>query len=179
MFMAAMAMVPPWKIVEDFQNFVKNTKLWPSLQTSVSCKNMGSKSSHWSCLKACFNDYTFCFTTFLVRPSTRAQQSHDRAPKYVQMTLKDISFVNKFKVLFVCIPEDVRPSNFEKCLKMPQRVTLVPKTIFCLKILNFVQSYVGFKVSLADGNSVYHFRRLIQITLKLLFECLWQNCSIW
>jgi hypothetical protein len=27
MFMAAMAMVLPWKIVEDFQSFVKNTKL--------------------------------------------------------------------------------------------------------------------------------------------------------
>ncbi len=31
MFMAGMAMVLPWKIVEDFQSFVKNTKLWPSL----------------------------------------------------------------------------------------------------------------------------------------------------
>ncbi len=32
MFMAAMAMVLPWKIVEDFKSFVKkNTKLWPSL----------------------------------------------------------------------------------------------------------------------------------------------------
>ncbi len=29
MFMAAMAVVLPWKIVEDFQSFVKNTKLWP------------------------------------------------------------------------------------------------------------------------------------------------------
>jgi hypothetical protein len=27
--------------------------------------------------------------------------------KNVQMTVKDQSFVNKFKVLFVCIPEDV------------------------------------------------------------------------
>jgi hypothetical protein len=31
MFMAAMAIVLPWKIVEDFQSFVKSTKLWPSL----------------------------------------------------------------------------------------------------------------------------------------------------
>jgi hypothetical protein len=29
--------------------------------------------------------------------------------------------VNKFKVLFVCNPEDVWPSNFGECLKMPQR----------------------------------------------------------
>jgi hypothetical protein len=34
---------------------------------------------------------------------------------------KDESFVNKFKVSFVCIPEDVWTSNFGKCLKMPQR----------------------------------------------------------
>jgi hypothetical protein len=33
MFMTAMAMVLPWKIVEDYQSFVKNnTKLWPSLK---------------------------------------------------------------------------------------------------------------------------------------------------
>jgi hypothetical protein len=31
MFMAAMAMVLPWKIGEDLQSFVKYTKLWPSL----------------------------------------------------------------------------------------------------------------------------------------------------
>jgi hypothetical protein len=58
-------------------------------------------------LKACFKGYTLCFKTFLVRPSAGAQQSHEQAPKKVQMTLKDESFVNKFKVLFVCIPEDV------------------------------------------------------------------------
>jgi hypothetical protein len=68
---------------------------------------MGLKSSRWSCLRACFKGYTFCFTTFLVRPSTGAQQSHEQAPKNVQMTLKDQSFVNKVKVLFVCNPEDV------------------------------------------------------------------------
>jgi hypothetical protein len=68
---------------------------------------MGSNSSHWSCSKAWFNGYTFCFTTFLVRPSTGAQQSHERAPKNVQTTLKDQSFINKFKVSFVSLPEDV------------------------------------------------------------------------
>ncbi len=31
MFMAAMAMVLPWTVVEDFQSFEKNTKRWPSL----------------------------------------------------------------------------------------------------------------------------------------------------
>ncbi len=29
-FMAAMAMALPWKLVEDFQSFLKNTKLWLS-----------------------------------------------------------------------------------------------------------------------------------------------------
>ncbi len=43
------------------------------------------------------------------------------SPKNAQMTLKDQSFVKKFKVLFVCIPEDVWPSKFGKCLKMPYR----------------------------------------------------------
>jgi hypothetical protein len=88
---------------------------------------MGLKSSHWSCLKACSKGYTFSFTTFLVRPFTGAQQSHERAPKHVQMILKDQSFVNKFKVLFLCNPEDMCPSNFGKCLKNASEVTLVPK----------------------------------------------------
>jgi hypothetical protein len=71
-------------------------------------------------LVACSKGYTFCFTTFLVRPSTGAHRSHEQTPKNVQMTLKDQSFLNKFKVSFVCIPEDVELSNFGKCLKMPQ-----------------------------------------------------------
>jgi hypothetical protein len=53
----------------------------------------GLKSLHWFCLKACFKGYTFCFTTFLVSPSTGAQQSHEQTLKNVQMTLKDQSFV--------------------------------------------------------------------------------------
>jgi hypothetical protein len=68
---------------------------------------MDLRSSHWSSLKACFKSYTFRFRTFLVRPSTEAQQSHEQAQKNVQMTLKDQSFVNKFKVSFVHIPEDM------------------------------------------------------------------------
>jgi hypothetical protein len=58
-------------------------------------------------LKACFKGYTLSFTTFLVRPSTEAQQRHERAPKIVQMTLEDQSFVKKVKVSFVCNPEDL------------------------------------------------------------------------
>jgi hypothetical protein len=43
----------------------------------------------------------------LIRPSAGAQQSREQAPKIVEMTLKDQSFVNKFKVSFVCNPEDM------------------------------------------------------------------------
>jgi hypothetical protein len=53
------------------------------------------------------------------------------------MTLKDQSFVNKFKVSSVCNPEDVWPSNFGKCLKMPQST----KKYFFLTFFEFVQSF--------------------------------------
>jgi hypothetical protein len=42
-------------------------------------------------------------------------------------------------------------------LKNASEVTLVPKNIFSLQILNFVQSFVECKVSLADGMSIIHF----------------------
>jgi hypothetical protein len=54
-----------------------------------------------------FEGLHILFYNILVRPFTGAQQSHQRAPKNVQMSLKDRSFVSKFKVSFVCIPEDV------------------------------------------------------------------------
>jgi hypothetical protein len=98
---------PPWpwfsceKSLNIFKvSFKKYETLTLTLKT-VSCKKVNLKSSHWSCLKAWFKDYTFCFTKFFVRPSSGAQQSHERTPKSVQMTLKDQSFVNKFKFLFV------------------------------------------------------------------------------
>jgi hypothetical protein len=92
----------------------------------ISCKiqrhtHTGLKSSHWACVEAFFKGYTFCFTTFLVTPSTGAQRGHERPPKNGQMTLKDQSFVNRVKVSFLCIPEVVWPSNFGNCLRMPQR----------------------------------------------------------
>ncbi len=81
--------------------------------TSKICilRKNGFKELTLSCLKAWFKGYTFCCARFLVRPSTEAQQSHERAPKNVQMT----------KVSFVCLTEDVWPSSFGECLKMPQR----------------------------------------------------------
>jgi hypothetical protein len=87
----------------------------------------------------------------LVRPSAGAQQRQERDPKIVQMTLKDKNFVNKFKVSFVCNPEEVWPSNFGKCLKMPKS-NLSTKKYFFLTFLKFVQSFVKCKVSLADGS---------------------------
>jgi hypothetical protein len=41
--------------------------------------------------------------------------------------------------------------KFWELLKNASEVTLVPKKIFSLKILKFVQSFVECKVSLADG----------------------------
>jgi hypothetical protein len=81
---------------------------------------MGLKSSHWSCLKASFKGYTFCFTRFWSDHLLEHSEAMNEPQKNVQMTLKDQSFVNKFKVSFVCLPEDVWPSNFGKCSKMPQ-----------------------------------------------------------
>jgi hypothetical protein len=71
------------------------------------------------------------------------------------MTLKDQSFVNKVKVSFVCIHEDVHVT-FKSwiMLKSVSEVTLLTKNIFSLKFLNFVQSFVECKVSLADGMSL-------------------------
>ncbi len=51
-------------------------------------------------------------------------------------------------------------------LKHLSEVTLVAENIFFLKILNFVQSFVECKVSLADGNrtasGISRIRRLVE-----------------
>ncbi len=158
----------------------KNTKLWPSRYKSVYCKKMGLKSSRWSSLKACFKGYTFYFTTFLVRPSTGAQRGHERPPKNVQMTLKDQSSVNKFKVLFLCIPEDVWPSNFGKMLKNASEVTLVrtkniffPKNVeICAKFCG-VQSEPGWRYiniwQIKNLAGLLYFLSIVRLTLR--FNC--------
>ncbi len=77
--------------------------------------------------------YSICITTVLVRPSTGAQRSAERAPKKktFKWPSKDQSSVNKFKVSFVWIlAEDVWPSKFGKCLKNTSDVTLAPKFFF-------------------------------------------------
>jgi hypothetical protein len=84
----------------------KNGTLTLTLKICILQGN-GFKELTLSCLKAWFKGYTFRFTPSLVRPYTGPQRSHERAPKNVQMTLKDQSFVKKFKVSFLCLPEDV------------------------------------------------------------------------
>ncbi len=55
---------------------------------------------------------------------------------------------------FVCVQPWRRVTfKFWKMLKNASEVTLGPRIIFFLKILNFVQSFVKCKVSLADGSS--------------------------
>jgi hypothetical protein len=64
--------------------------------------------------------------------------------KNVRMTLKDQSFV--------CVPPCKRVTfKFWEMLKNASEVTLVPKNIFFLRILNLMQSFVECKVNLADG----------------------------
>jgi hypothetical protein len=112
---------------------------------------MGLKSSYWSCLKAYFKGCTFCFTTFLVRRSTGAQQSHERAPKKRLNDLERSKFRQQVQS-FVCVPPGRRVTlKFWEMLKNASEVSLVPINIFSLKILKFVQSFVDCKVSLADG----------------------------
>ncbi len=111
---------------------------------------MGLKSSRWSCLKACFKSYAFCFTTFWsdylleqAKPWTR--------PKKRSNDLERSKFSQQ-GWSFVCV-QPWRRVTFElwEMLKNVSEVTLVTTNIFFLKILNFVQSFVECKVSLADG----------------------------
>ncbi len=54
---------------------------------------------------------------------------------------------------FVCVPPWRRVTfTFWEMFKNASEVTLAPKKILFLKILNFVQSFVECKVSLADGS---------------------------
>jgi hypothetical protein len=113
---------------------------------------MGLKSSLWSCLKACFKGYTFYFTTFLARPSTGAQQSHERAPKKCSNDLERSKSCQQVQS-FVCVPpRRCVTFKFWEMLKNASEVTLVPKILFFLKILNLAQSFIECKVSPADGS---------------------------
>ncbi len=54
--------------------------------------------------------------------------------------------------------------KFWEMIKNASEVTLVPKNIFMLKILNFVQSFVECKVSLADGIYLYAYSQVTSMT---------------
>jgi hypothetical protein len=125
-----------------------------SEKISVSCKKNGLNTSHWSCWKACCKGYTFCFTTYLVRPSTGVQLSHEQDPKKRSNDLERSKFCQQVQS-FVYEPPWRRVTfKFWEIVKNASEVTLVPKNIF-LQILNFVQSFVECKVSLADGSLLH------------------------
>jgi hypothetical protein len=121
MFMAAMAMVLPWKIVENFQSFVKKNYETFTLTLKICIlQDNGFKRAHiglvWKLvLRATHSVLQHFWSDHLLE--------HSEAMNDPQNTFKwpwKISFVNKFKVSFLCIPEVVWPSNFGNCLKMPQ-----------------------------------------------------------
>ncbi len=122
-------------------------------------------------LESLYKYYMFCFT-FLVRPSSGAQQSHERAPKEnVQMTLKlwkiEVSWTSS-KVRFCAYLQTCTwPSNFWEMPKNASEITVVPKNIIFLKILNFVQSFVECEVSPADGIRFVVYARAIYINIQL------------
>jgi hypothetical protein len=61
------------------------------------------------------------FYKHFFKPPTEAQQSNEQASQTAQKTLKVQSFVSYFEISFVGLSEVVRPSNFGKCLKIPQQ----------------------------------------------------------
>ncbi len=91
MFMPAGATVLPWKIVEDFQSFVKKIQNFdPHFKNLYLSKKIGIKSSHWSCLKACFKGYDSVLQHFWSDQQLKHRKAmNERAPKNVQMTLKN------------------------------------------------------------------------------------------
>jgi hypothetical protein len=112
---------------------------------------MGLKSSHWSCLKACFKGYTFCFTTFLVRPSTGAQRGHERPRKKRSNDLERSKFRQQVRSFGFVHPWSRVTFKFWELLKNGSEVALVPKKIFSKKMWTWCQVVWSAKVSLADG----------------------------
>jgi hypothetical protein len=131
MFMDAMSMVLPWKIVEDFQSSVKNTKLLPSLIKSVSCNKMGLKSSHCSCLKACLKGYTHCVSQhFWSDHQLEHSKTMNERKKKCSNDLVRSKFCQQVQS-FVWVPP-WRRVTFKFCQipKNASEVTLVPKIFF-------------------------------------------------
>ncbi len=121
MFMAAMGMVRPWKIAEDFESFRKIRNFDPHFKNLYLARKWVWRAHFELVWKLVLRCYTFCLQDFWSDHSLEHSKPINEPQKNVQMTLKDQSFVNRVKVSFVCNPEDMWPSNFGKCLKMSQR----------------------------------------------------------
>jgi hypothetical protein len=144
MSMAAMAMVLLWKIAEDFQFFCERYETMSvTLNIWILQENGFIKSSNKSCLiESLFFGLHILFHTILGQTIYWSTAKPRTSPKNVQMTLNDQSFVSKFKVSFVVLPEDMWHSNFGKFLKIPQR-TLVPKKNFFPKNFELCAKFCG------------------------------------
>ncbi len=138
---------------------------------------MGLKSSHWFCLKACFKDYTFCFTTFLVRPSTGAQQSHERALKKVSSTSSKFWLCASLKTFNLQIL-----GNTQKCFRInlgTKKYTFHKTFELCAKFRG-VQSKRGWRYVLICRHSwrlIFldeHGWNVIDIFIMMMFNnCAW------
>jgi hypothetical protein len=151
MFMAAMAMLLPWKIIEDIQSFEKkkNETLTFTLKICILQENEFKElilvlfeSLFWG-LHVLFHDIfgqTIYWST--AKPWT--------SPKIRSNDLERSKFRQQVQS-FVCVPPWRRVTfKFWKMLKDASEVTLVPKNVSCLKIWNFVQSYMECKVPSAS-----------------------------
>ncbi len=115
---------------------------------------MGLKSSHWSCLKACLKGYTFCFTTFWSDHLLEHNKAINEPQKMFKWAWKiEVSSASsKFRLCASLKTCDLQIlGNAWKCLRGNRSNK---RHFFSLKILNFVQSFVECKVSLADGTWV-------------------------
>ncbi len=149
--MAAMAMGLLWKIVEHFQNFVKNRKLLPSLLKKCILQENGSKELTFILSESLFQGlHILCYNIFgqTIHWSTAKPWT---SPKKLSNDLERSKFRQQVQS-FVCVPPWRRVNfKFWEMFKNASEVTLVSKNIYFLKILNFVQSFVECEVSLADG----------------------------
>jgi hypothetical protein len=76
-----MAMFSREKLLKIFKVSLKMQNIDPHFENLYLARKWVLKSSHWSCLSACFKGYTYCLTTFSITSPTGAQRSHERAPK--------------------------------------------------------------------------------------------------
>ncbi len=122
---------------------------------------MGLKSSHWFYLKlrklglrATYSVLQHFWSGHLVEHSEAMNEPQNtfKRPWEFKVSSTSSKFCQQVRS-FVSVPPWRHVTfKFWEMLENASEVTLVPKNIFFLKILNFVQSFVEWKVSLADGN---------------------------